>query len=61
MFARAVQTGSIDNPLANSTTRKSINVLIVDDEETQRVPLAAMLDAWGYKAEMAGDGQEALE
>jgi len=47
--------------LANSTTRKPINVLIVDDEETQRVPLAAMLDAWGYKAEMAGDGQEALE
>src|SRR5690242_8661981 len=61
MFARAVQTDNIDNPLANSTTRKPINVLIVDDEETQRVPLAAMLDAWGYKAEMAGDGQEALE
>ncbi|HEY6990369.1 MAG TPA: sigma-54 dependent transcriptional regulator, partial [Bryobacteraceae bacterium] len=61
MFARAAQTDNIDNPLANSTTRKPINVLIVDDEETQRVPLAAMLDAWGYKAEMAGDGQEALE
>jgi DNA-binding NtrC family response regulator len=61
MLARAVQTGNIDNPLANSTTRKPINVLIVDDEETQRAPLAAMLDAWGYKAEVAGDGQEALE
>ena len=47
--------------MANSTIRKQINVLIVDDEETQRAPLAAMLDAWGYKAETAGDGQEALE
>ena len=47
--------------MANSTTRKQINVLIVDDEESQRAPLVAMLDAWGYQAQVAGDGQEALE
>jgi CheY-like chemotaxis protein len=58
---RAFRTGNAKKPLANSTTRKQINVLIVDDEESQRTPLAAMLDAWGYRVETAGDGQEALE
>jgi DNA-binding NtrC family response regulator len=36
-------------------------VLIVDDEETQRVGLASMIAAWGYAAETAADGIEALE
>ncbi|MDQ2843733.1 MAG: sigma-54 dependent transcriptional regulator [Acidobacteriota bacterium] len=36
-------------------------MLIVDDEESQRAPLAAMISAWGFNVETAADGQEALE
>jgi DNA-binding NtrC family response regulator len=36
-------------------------VLIVDDEETQRTGLASMVSSWGFSAETASDGQEALE
>jgi DNA-binding NtrC family response regulator len=35
--------------------------LIVDDEESQRGPLAAMISAWGFNVETAADGQEALD
>ncbi len=35
--------------------------MIVDDEESQRAPLANMVSAWGFHAETASDGQEALE
>ncbi len=38
-----------------------MNVLIVDDEESQRKPLASMITAWGFNVETAGDGIEALE
>ncbi len=38
-----------------------MNVLIVDDEESQRNPLAAMISAWGFNVETAGDGVEALD
>jgi DNA-binding NtrC family response regulator len=47
--------------VGNQSTRPSINVLIVDDEESQRNPLAAMISTWGFNVETAGDGQEALE
>lgn len=47
--------------MGNPTTRQPINVLIVDDEESQRAPLAAMISAWGFNAETASDGQEALD
>lgn len=36
-------------------------VLIVDDEETQRNSLASMVPAWGFLADTAADGVEALE
>ncbi|MFN7925228.1 MAG: sigma-54 dependent transcriptional regulator [Bryobacteraceae bacterium] len=36
-------------------------VLIADDEENQRLGLASMVSAWGFKAETACDGQEALD
>jgi DNA-binding NtrC family response regulator len=36
-------------------------VLVVDDEENQRTALATMLKAWGFAAESAADGLEALE
>jgi DNA-binding NtrC family response regulator len=35
--------------------------LIVDDEESQRSGLASMIASWGFQAETAMDGQEALE
>jgi DNA-binding NtrC family response regulator len=35
-------------------------VLIVDDDESQRSGLAALVSAWGMIAETAGDGNEAL-
>jgi DNA-binding NtrC family response regulator len=47
--------------VSNQATRQSINVLVVDDEESQRMPLAAMIANWGFNLETAGDGQEALE
>jgi DNA-binding NtrC family response regulator len=43
--------------MAGAATR----VLIVDDEESQRTGLATMVAAWGFTAETAADGQEALE
>jgi len=43
--------------MAGNATR----VLIVDDEENQRTGLASMVSAWGFTAETAADGQEALE
>jgi DNA-binding NtrC family response regulator len=36
-------------------------VLIVDDEESQRNGLASMVSSWGFTAETAADGQEALD
>jgi DNA-binding NtrC family response regulator len=36
-------------------------VLVVDDEPNQRSALATMLEGWGYRVEVASDGQEALE
>ena len=36
-------------------------VLIVDDEENQRTGLAAMVQSWGYAADTAKNGQDALD
>ena len=46
-----------------SSTGKSpiANVLIADDEDNQRSGLEAMVSAWGYRAETACDGREALD
>jgi len=41
---------------ANST-----RILIVDDEENQRLGLASMISSWGFHTETAADGMEALE
>ncbi len=38
-----------------------LNILIVDDESSQRTGLAAMVRAWGMIAETAADGRDALE
>jgi DNA-binding NtrC family response regulator len=36
-------------------------VLVVDDEDYQRAGLASMVSSWGFAAETAADGQEALD
>jgi DNA-binding NtrC family response regulator len=38
-----------------------IKVLIVDDEVSQRSGLASMVASWGFAAQTAADGQEALD
>jgi DNA-binding NtrC family response regulator len=40
--------------------RATTRVLIVDDEEVQRSALATMVEAWGFAAETAADGEDAL-
>jgi DNA-binding NtrC family response regulator len=37
-----------------------LNILIVDDESSQRTGLAGMVKAWGMRAETATDGEDAL-
>ena len=39
----------------------SARILIADDEEAQRNGLASMLRGWGFAADTAADGQEALD
>jgi len=43
------------------STVNSARILVVDDEENQRTALAAMLKGWGFAAEAAADGLDALE
>src|SRR5919112_4675723 len=45
----------------NVVSPASSRVLIVDDEETQRSGLASMITSWGFSAETAADGQDALD
>ena len=47
--------------MPEESSRPPIHVLIVDDEESQRSPLAAMIAAWGFVVQTASDGQEALD
>src|SRR5262245_5742047 len=39
----------------------SVKVLIVDDEESSRKGLTALLSGWGYSVEEAADGEQALD
>src|SRR5437868_10862295 len=45
----------------NVVPSASAKVLIVDDEESQRTGLASMVSSWGFAAETACDGQDALD
>jgi DNA-binding NtrC family response regulator len=47
--------------MGNVAPASKSRVLIVDDEESQRSGLASMIASWGFQAETAMDGQEALE
>jgi len=52
--------GTMGNSRMN-TERAQTRVLVVDDEESQRTALAAMIALWGYAVDTAADGQEALD
>jgi DNA-binding NtrC family response regulator len=47
--------------MAITATLPVARILIADDEENQRTGLAAMIRGWGFAADTACDGQEALE
>ena len=47
--------------MATQAQRPGSSVMVVDDEESQRSGLAAMVGSWGYRVDTAADGQEALE
>ena len=47
--------------MAVTATLPSARILIADDEEAQRNGLASMLRGWGFAADTAADGQEALD
>jgi DNA-binding NtrC family response regulator len=49
------------NRMDNVVGPAPARVLIVDDEENQRNGLASMITSWGFTAETATDGQDALE
>ncbi len=57
MGQSSTMTAMGSNVAAGPATR----VLVVDDEEYQRAGLASMVSSWGFAAETAADGQEALE
>src|SRR5215471_1475265 len=50
----------MESPLGRTVLTQPINVLIVDDEASQRSGLAAMVSAWGFTPETAAEGNEAL-
>src|SRR5580700_9271154 len=43
------------------TAKSTARVLVVDDDQQERLSLVAMVSAMGYTAETAADGEEALE
>ena len=45
---------------SNPTKAMSDHILVVDDEPGSREGLRRLLQAWGYEAETAGSGEEAL-
>ena len=47
--------------MSQVTRTNAERVLIVEDEETTRSGLAELVRSWGYAADEAGDGAEALE
>src|SRR5438128_1434207 len=58
-------TLAADSPAANTATPQtkavSERVLIVEDEPAARVGLEQLVRSWGFLAESAADGEEALE
>jgi DNA-binding NtrC family response regulator len=47
--------------MAVTATAPVARILIADDEEAQRNGLASIIRSWGFAADTAADGQEALE
>jgi len=47
--------------MGNIASAPPTRILVADDEESQRIGLASMIQSWGYAVESAADGQEALD
>jgi len=47
--------------MSNIASGPPTRVLVADDEESQRLGLASMIQSWGFAVETASDGQEALD
>jgi DNA-binding NtrC family response regulator len=47
--------------MGNIASTPQTRILVADDEESQRIGLASMIQSWGFAVESAADGQEALE
>jgi DNA-binding NtrC family response regulator len=47
--------------MADDRATGPVRVLVVDDEENQRAGLASMISSWGYAAQTASDGLDAIE
>jgi two-component system sensor histidine kinase/response regulator len=58
--AMSLRKGSSIKPAAKLETLQDLRVLVVDDNETNRLILAEMLSSWHMKPTAVGDGQDAL-
>jgi DNA-binding NtrC family response regulator len=47
--------------MGNIASAPPTRILVADDEESQRIGLASMIQSWGFTVESAADGQEALD
>ena len=60
MIGLALADGTLES-VAEPTAHAAERVLIVDDDPATRNGLTELVRAWGFTAESAGDGAEALE
>ncbi|MDE2593200.1 MAG: response regulator [Burkholderiales bacterium] len=51
----------VDMAMLEEPEMPSFNVLVVDDNETNRTVLENMMSAWGMRVTLANDGQDALD
>ena len=47
--------------MRNVASAPPTRIQVADDEESQRIGLASMIQSWGFAVESAADGQEALD
>jgi DNA-binding NtrC family response regulator len=58
---RLPEPAADSNKTRTGESQQRVRILVVDDDENQRMGLAKMIQSWGFAVESAADGQEALE